>query len=392
LLTFALIATGLAGRSALDKVLALRGGGDLVALWAQLASLVDLVSGVALAGLGPGLAVYAARTRNPERQRELLREALKIGLALALPFALLATAAAFFFADFLGGGIVPAGVLTLAALVGWIAVIPGLIANLWLGQQRRGLQVALAGTSSLLAVAVAFVAPPGHVLPWLVAAQALPALAVVMVSPPADKAGRFRSRSHPLRRYILPSLAIGLLSPASSLAARALVGEALSWHDAGVLQALWRLADWVGAFASGVLSVYYLPQLAAERERERFAAILRSAALRVLLPSAAVLALIAALYRPLVAALYDQSFQPSLPAVALLFAGSWMRIAAWVALYGLYALRRTRALALGELFSLPLFAVLVLAARGHLSLELVGAFWLVAYCAYLAFNVAALRR
>jgi len=33
-----------------------------------------------------------------------------------------------------------------------------------------------------------------------------------------------------------------------------------------VLQALWRLLDWVGGFASGVLSVYFLPQLAAARQ------------------------------------------------------------------------------------------------------------------------------
>ena len=373
-------------------MLALRGGADLVALWAQLGSLMELVSGVALAGIGPGLAVYAARMRNPERQRELLREALKLGLALALPFGLLGVAAAFFLSDFLGGGRLPAGLLALATVVGWIAIIPGLVGHFWLGRQRRALQLALAAGTALLGLAVALAAPGARVLACLLAAQALPALVVLFVSPPAEAPGRFRSRSHPLRRYVLPSIAIGILSPGSALAVRALVGEALSWHDAGVLQALWRLSDWVGAFASGVLSVYYLPQLAAARERERFAAVLRTAALRVLVPSAAVLALIVALHRPLLAALYDESFQASLPAAALILAGGWIRIAAWVALYGLYALRRTRALAIGELLSLPLFAALVFAAREHLGLERVGAFWLVAYCAYLAFNVAALRR
>jgi PST family polysaccharide transporter len=353
---------------------------------------MEVVSGVALAGLGTGLAVYAARTRNIERQRELLREALNTGLALALPFALLGMAGAFFLAGFIGGGNVAPGVLALGAAVGWIAVIPGLVASLWLGQQRRGLQLAMAGGTALLSLIVALLAPAGHVLTWLAAAQALPALAVVFVSPPADKAGRFRSRSHPLRRYLLPSLAIGILSPASTLAARAAVGEGLSWHDAGVLQALWRVADWVCGFAGGVLSVYYLPQLAAARERERFVAALRAAAARVLLPSAAVLALFLAVQRPLLAALYDETFRPSALAAGLVFAGSWLRVAAWVAMFGLYALRRTRALAVGELLSLPFFAALLFVAGQRLSLELVGAFWLVAYAAYLAFNLAALRR
>ncbi|HET7197662.1 MAG TPA: hypothetical protein VFI86_03290, partial [Burkholderiales bacterium] len=194
-------------------MLVLRGGGDLVALWAQLASLMDLVSGVAVAGLGTGLAVYAARTHSLERQRELLREALKIGLALALPFALLGIAAAFFFAGFLGGGRLPGALLALGAALGWIAVIPGLIASLWLGQQRRGLQLALAAGCALLGIAAASLAPAAQVLAWLAAAQALPAALLLLVGSPAGSAARFRSRSHPLRRYVLPSLAIGILSP-----------------------------------------------------------------------------------------------------------------------------------------------------------------------------------
>ena len=363
-----------------------------MALWAQLASLIEVVSGVALAGLGTGLAVYAARTRNPERQKELLAEALKIGLALALPFALLGAAAGYFFSGFLGGGRLPAGLLALGAGVGWIAVIPGLVASLWLGQQRRGLQLARAAASALLSVGVAALAPEGRVIAALAAAQTLPAAALLLAGRPADRAGRFRSRSHPLRRYILPSLAIGLLSPASTLAARAAVGEALSWHEAGVLQALWRLSDWVCGFAGGVLSVYYLPQLAAARERARFATVLRSAAARTLIPSALLLGIFFLLHRPLLAALYDETFRPSSAAVALVFAGSLLRIAAWVAMFGLYAQRRTRALALGEFLSLPLFAALPLAAGLGMTLEQVGVFWLVAFAAYLAFNFVALRR
>lgn len=370
----------------------MRGGGDLVGLWAQLSSLIEVVSGVALAGLGTGLAVYAARTSSLERQRELLREALKMGLLLALPVAGAAMGVAYLFAEPLGGGRLEPALLTLGAVVGWVAVIPGLIGSLWLGQQRRDLMLGLALGSATLSVALAWLAPPGQVLAMLAAAQALPAVIVIFLGRPADRAGRFRSRSHPLRRYVLPSIAIGILSPASTLAARAVVGDALSWHEAGVLQALWRVSDWVCSFAGGVLSVHYLPQLAAARERERFRAVLRTAAVRTLVPSAAVLALFLALHGPLLAALYDETFRPSTLAVALLFAGSLVRIGAWVAMFGLYALRRTRALAVGELLSLPLFAALAQAAGRSLSLELAGVFWLAAFCAYLAFNLLALRR
>ena len=80
-LTLAIIAAGLLGRSAVDKVLALRGGGEAVALWAQLSSVVDLVAGIALAGIGGGLTVLVAQAAEPERRRDLLRQALAIGLA-----------------------------------------------------------------------------------------------------------------------------------------------------------------------------------------------------------------------------------------------------------------------------------------------------------------------
>jgi O-antigen/teichoic acid export membrane protein len=148
----------------------------------------------------------------------------------------------------------------------------------------------------------------------------------------------------------------------------------------------------VCGFAGGVLSVYFLPQLAAAGQGARFGAVLRAAAKWTLLPSAAVLALFFLAHEPLLAVLYDDSFRASDAAAALFFLGALVRIASWVAMYGLYAARRTAALAVGEVLSLPLFAALVLAAGGSLTLELAGAFWLLSYCAYLAFNVWALRR
>lgn len=373
-------------------MLALRGGAELVALWAQLASLVELVSGVALAGLGTGLAVYVARTSRAPRQRELLRESFRLGMLVAAPFALGGAALGFLYGERLGGGHVEPLVLALAAVVGWIAVIPGLVGSLWLGQQRRGAMLAFALATAALSLAVAAFAPAGAVLPALLTAQALPALIALGLGRPSPDAGRFRSRSHPLRRYLLPSVAIGLLSPASTLVVRAAVGESLSWHDAGLLQALWRLSDWVAGFAAGVLSVYFLPQLAAASGRERFRAVLFASAKWTLVPSAAVLVLFLVFQRPLLVALYDETFHASNLAAALFFLGALVRIASWVPMFGLYAVRGTRALAIGELFSLPLFALLVVLAGERLTLELAGVLWVVSYIAYLAFNVVALRR
>jgi PST family polysaccharide transporter len=372
-------------------VLAVRGGGELVALWAQVSSIIELVAGVALAGVGTGLAVYVARTGNPGRQRDLLREALRIGLAAALPVAAASALAASLFSDAMAGGKLSPAVLSLGAAAGWIAVIPGLVNGYWLGQQRRVLMLALALGSAATALAVAALAPASLVLQLLAISQAAPALIIFFLRPSAAKP-RFRARSHPLRRYVIPGLAIGILSPASMLVARGTVGEWLSWHEAGVLQALWRVSDWICGFAGGILSVYFLPRFAAVRASPLMAQELRRAAVWTLVPSTIAFAALFLVHRPLLAALYDPAFQASDCAVALVFAGSVVRIASWIALFALYAMRRTTAITVGEFLSLPLFAALLIALGCRVSLESAGALWLVAYSAYCAFNFWALRR
>jgi O-antigen/teichoic acid export membrane protein len=120
--------------------------------------------------------------------------------------------------------------------------------------------------------------------------------------------------------------------------------------------------------------------------------VLRESARTVLLPSALLFLLLFAFYSPVLEALYDPSFRAPPLAAALLFAGSLARIAAWIPLFGLYAAARTRAIAVGELLSLPLFAVLAFAAGDRLTLEVVGALWLATYLAYGMFNFWALRK
>jgi len=366
-------------------VLALRGGGELVALWAQLSSVIEMVTGVALAGVGAGLSVLVAQTGPAERQALLLWRALVLGVVVCLPVALGAAAA---------GWLVPGGLapwtLALAAFCGWIAVAHGMVNSYWLGQQRRDLMLALAGGSTAVALAAAVAAPPARILEFLALAHALPAAAMLFVPRPGGVPRRSQDRA--LERYILPGLVIGILSPASMLAARGFVAEAMSWHEAGVLQALWRIADWICGIAAGVLSVLYLPRLAAAAPGEPFRAVVRSAVKTVLVPSAALFVVLFLAHRPLLALLYDASFEVSATAVALVFAGSLARIAAWVPLFALYALLRTRAIAAGELLSLPLFAALAGAAGQSLTLELAGAFWLAVYLAYGAFNAWAMLR
>jgi len=374
----------------LDKVLTLRGGAEMVALWAQLSAVVEMVAAVVLSGVGAGLSVLVAQTQLRERQQLFLRRALVLGLAVSAPVAIVAGVAGWSFSDFLGSPALSRRSLVLAALAGWIATVYGVVNSFWLGQQRRDLMLALAFFSAAIALAAASVVPRGIVLEAIVISQALPA-AVVLLLPRYPDAPR-RSEDRALERYILPGVVIGVLSPLSMLVARSAVADALSWHESGVLQAIWRMADWVCGFAAGVLSVLYLPRLAAAYPHPGLAPVLRECAKAVLLPSAFLFAVLFAFHRPILGALYDASFVAPPSAVALLFAGSLMRIVAWLPLFGLYAALRTRAIAVGELLSLPLFAVLAVVLGERLTLEAVGVIWLASYSAYAAFNFWALRR
>jgi O-antigen/teichoic acid export membrane protein len=384
-LTFAVIAAGLAGRSALDKVLALRGGAELVALWAQISSVIEMVASVALSGVGAGLSVLAAQTRLQERQQLFLRRALYLGLAVSLPVGVTVALVGWRFVQILSPY-----TIALAALAGWIAVIHGLVNSFWLGQQRRDLMLALALASAAVTIATSVFAPRAFVIELIIVAQALPAAVLLFV--PHRAPAPQRAEDHALQRYILPGVVIGILSPASMLIVRSLVADSLSWHESGVLQAFWRVSDWICGLAAGVLSVFYLPRFAAAYPKPGLAAVLRESMKTVLLPSAVLFLLLFAVHRPLLALLYDPTFQAPPLAVALIFAGSLARIAAWIPLFGLYAALRTRSIALGELLSLPLFAALAFAAGERLTLEVVGVLWLATYVAYGAFNFWALRK
>ncbi len=89
LLPLLVVFAGLAGRAITDKIIAMRGGAAAVATWAQLSSLIDLVSGVSLAGIGVVLVAAVARSGSAGGQA-WLRAALTPAMVLSGVAALLA--------------------------------------------------------------------------------------------------------------------------------------------------------------------------------------------------------------------------------------------------------------------------------------------------------------
>ncbi len=395
---FTIILIDLLGRAGLDKVLALSGGPVMVGLWAQLQSVVELVSAVTMAGLLQGLTVLITQVKASGDERRLLRDALKLGLFTSLGVALMVALAAPELAVWLSQKRIETDLFLLAALAGCITVIPATLNAYWLGKHRQQRMLGLALLTSVILLLVALSAWLGMTLRGLIWVQCV-ALAVIglaiwqylhsiSLARGAQDAGAHDYRK--LVRFVPVGLAIGIMSPVSMLLVRGMLSDALSWDEVGFLQALWRSTEWVTATAAGVLSLIFLPRFSATFGSPRFKRELARAAMMVLIPAACLLLLIFLNQRSLLTVLYDARFVVSDQTAALIMLGSWIRIVSWMFLFGLFAAHRTWLIMLGEVLSLPLYALLLWRYADGMSLERTALLYLVSYVAYLCFNAAAL--
>lgn len=385
------VLAGLLGRALIDKALVLRGGAELVAHWAQVASLADIVAGVALAGIGIGLTGRVAGVA-PSRQRRLLGDALRLGLLLSGICLLLAAGLA------AGGWLTPlppslAGLLLPALGAGWLSVAPGLLIAWLLGRGEPGRATAVAAAFLAAPLLALSFATPGAEPQVLLGTQAALGLAVTLFLLGGE--GLWREAlgaGHGLRPFIVAGIAVGILSPAATAVARLQIASAASWEIAGAVQALWRSSEWITAIVSGLLNAHFLPRLAAARMAPAFTAELRAAARRVVVPALLALALLWLLLPQVLALLYREGLPVGRQDAATFFAGDALRMLSWIFLCGLFARGAGWAVTAGELLSLPLFAALLFLLPGPLSLQVVGLAWMLAYAVYAGFNWWALQR
>ncbi|MDK9704535.1 MAG: hypothetical protein OEL20_15485 [Sulfuritalea sp.] len=386
------VLTGLAGRALIDKLLALRGGAELVAHWAQVNSLAEMVAGVTLAGIGIGLTGRVAGVA-PCHQRRLLGDALRLGLLLAgTCLAVLALLAL--------SGLLPtllppqlAPLVWPAFAAGWIGVAPGLFVAWLLGRARPGRAILVVATQLSVPLLALWLAPPAVELSALLGGQVLfGTAATLLLLLDARSAKAPLPAGHGLRPFVAAGIAIGILSPAAMAIARLEIAASASWETAGAVQALWRTSEWITAVAAGLLNAYFLPRLAAAKQAPAFAAELRAAARQVLRPALLALCALWLLLPQALALLYREGFPVGRLDALPFFAGDALRMLSWIFLFGLFARGAGWAVTAGELLSLPLFAALLMLLPGALSLPAIGVAWLLAYVVYAGFNFWALRR
>jgi O-antigen/teichoic acid export membrane protein len=371
----------------------------MVALWAQLQSVVELVGAVTAAGVLQGLTVLITQVSESRDEHSLLRNALKLGLGTSLAVALVVALASPELAVWLTQGRIEMDLFLLAAFAGCSAIVPATLNAYWLGKHQQQRMLGLALLTSLVLLLVAASAWFGLSLRVLVWVQSL-VLAIIglviwqylrkLSEPPGDKktgAEYFRK----LLRFVPVGLVIGIMSPVSMLLVRSMLSGSLSWSDVGFLQALWRSTEWVTTTAAGVLSLIFLPRFSSTYGSARFKMEMTRAGVMVLIPAACLLLLIFFNQRAMLAALYDARFMVSDETAALFMLGCWIRIAAWLFLFGLFSAHRTRLIMAGELLSLPLYALLLWLFSDGMTLERTALLYLISYLVYLCFTAISLQ-
>jgi O-antigen/teichoic acid export membrane protein len=109
---------------------------------------------------------------------------------------------------------------------------------------------------------------------------------------------------------------------------------------------------------------------------------------QILIPSFAALLLLLIFQNPILLALYGDQLEVSREITAIFWLGDFLRIVAAVFLMGLYTLHASKAIALGELLSQPLFALLLFISI-NLSLVDIGKYHLLTYLIYSIFCIGA---
>jgi len=295
--------------------------------------------------------------------------------------------------------IAPAGIVgALAIASGLMFTIAGLFIALWSGRRERGKMILLSLVSwAPVALAVSGLFHPVDA-PFILLVQlaTLAAIAIWLCAPIVRRAWSKRIdsaswRASPLKRYIVAGLSVGVLSPASTMWSRAQLAHGLSWDDVSQLQALWRASEWVTGMAGSLVVLVYLPRMAASADRAAFLREVEFAWKNVCIPGAAAIGLLWALQESVIPLLYSDKFIMPAAASALFLLGDALRLASWVPLHGLFATERTRAVAIGEWLSLPLFAAL-LTLLDVRSLVVAGGCYAATYAIYLGFNAWCIYR
>lgn len=386
------------------KLVAWAAGPDGVGKLGQFMSLMSLLAVLAGGGISAAIVKYVAEYRDdPERLARLLRAALGYALCAAL----LMGAAALLFSRQLALWLLDDAryesllrVLAFAqvgiALSNYLlAVINGFM------DVRRLVFIQVVGSalSILLAAWLSWQQGLYGALLALVLGQLL-WLAIGLPAwwrspdfrPGMLRAGFDRDMIVRLATFSLMTLSSALCAPLVNIAVRDHLAAQFGWEQVGYWQAVTRVSDAYLLFLTTAINVYYLPKLAAVREREELKRELAQA-WRQLLPAAATLALLVYVAREWVTrALFTADFAAANALYGPQLIGDVIKIGSFVLSYLMLAKAMTGLFVLSEFVFAGTYLALVFVFTRWYGLP--GAVYAFAanYLLYLIFNLLVARR
>jgi polysaccharide transporter, PST family len=402
---YSAIATGARLLAALVviKLVAWFAGPEGVGKLGQFTSLMSLLAVLAGGGISAGIVKYVAEYRHdPQRLARLLAAALWYALCASILMGCLALLFSRQLAVWLLDDPAYAGLIRVLAVAQLgIALVNYILAviNGFMDVRRLALIQVL---GSLLSIVMVI-----WLARWLHLYGALLALVVsqllwLAVGLPAWWRSPYFQRSMlrlrfdremtlRLAAFSVMTLTAALVSPLVNIAVRDHLALQLGWEQVGYWQAVSKVSDAYLLFLTAAINIYYLPKLAAIRERAALVAELRNA-YRYILPVVVVLAAAVYVLREWVTRLlFSADFAPANALYAPQLAGDVIKIASFILSYVMLAKAMTRLFVISECVFAASYLALVYVFTAHFGL--VGAMYAFAanYLAYLAFNVLVVR-
>ena len=386
------------------KLVAWAAGPDGVGKLGQFMSLMSLLAVLAGGGISAGIVKYVAEYReDPKRLARLLAAALWYALCASALMACLALLFSRQLAQWLLDDVAYAGLIRVLAVAQLgIALVNYILAvvNGFMDVRRLALIQVLGSILSILMVI--------WLARWLQLYGALLALVVgqllwLVVGLPAWwRSSYFRRSMLRLRfdremtlrlaAFSVMTLTAALVSPLVNIAVRDHLALELGWQQVGYWQAVSKVSDAYLLFLTTAINIYYLPKLAAIRERDALVHELRQA-YRHLLPAVVVLAAAVYLLRSWVTRLlFSADFAPANALYGPQLLGDVVKIAAFVLSYVMLAKAMTRLFVVSECVFAASYLALVYLFTARFGL--IGAMYafVANYLGYLAFNVLVVRR
>lgn len=402
---YSAIATGARLLAALVviKLVAWFAGPEGVGKLGQFTSLMSLLAVLAGGGISAGIVKYVAEYRHdPQRLARLLAAALWYALCASILMGCLALLFSRQLAVWLLDDPAYAGLIRVLAVAQLgIALVNYILAviNGFMDVRRLALIQVLGSLFSIVMVI--------WLARWLHLYGALLALIVsqllwLAVGLPAWWRSPYFQRSMlrlrfdremtlRLAAFSVMTLTAALVSPLVNIAVRDHLALQLGWEQVGYWQAVSKVSDAYLLFLTAAINIYYLPKLAAIRERAALVAELRNA-YRYILPVVVVLAAAVYVLREWVTRLlFSADFAPANALYAPQLAGDVIKIASFILSYVMLAKAMTRLFVISECVFAASYLALVYVFTAHFGL--VGAIYAFAanYLAYLAFNVLVVR-